>query len=88
MATKLCIFSVKDVKAELFSNLSVSLNRGTMMRSLSDVLRDGSHPYGKHPEDYVLYELGSYDDSNGVITPLEVPTSVCLLSDLILKGGN
>lgn len=76
------VFAVKDAKAEIFSPPMLSVNTGTMLRSLLDALGDPGHQYSRHPEDFVLYELGTFDDSNGVFDLLDAPASLMLLSDL------
>lgn len=79
------MFSVFDVKAEVFSQPVMSMNTATMMRSCSDLLLDRNHPYAKHSEDYVLYELGRFDDQSGSFEALVAPKSLCVLRDLISK---
>lgn len=79
------VFSVWDSKAELFSSPMLSVNKGTMMRTLSDVLNDPSHQYAKHPEDFVLYELGEFDDQRGEFHLHPASQSICVLRDLRLE---
>ncbi len=35
------------------------------MRSFEDITGDADHPIGKHPEDYSLFRIGGFDDTNG-----------------------
>lgn len=79
------VYAVYDVKAEVFGNPVVGVNDYTMMRLMSDVLQNVEHPYAKHPEDYVLYRLGEYDDSSGVVSGDVAPVSLIVLSE-ISKG--
>lgn len=80
---KLGLFSVRDEKAEVFSPPLSSMNVGTITRSLFDVLKSGSHDYAKHPEDYVLYHLGTFDDQTGQMELFTAPKSVVVLRDLL-----
>lgn len=75
------MFSVFDSKAEVFSQPVVSMNAATMMRMCSDLLLDRNHPYAKHAEDYVLFELGRFNDQSGVIEVFVAPKSLCVLRD-------
>lgn len=62
------IFAVKDKKMEAFLQPFFSINMATALRSLSEVVKDANHTFAKHSEDYVLYELGTFDDATGRIT--------------------
>lgn len=77
------VYSVKDGKAHLFSPPMLSISEGTMRRSIIDVLRDEKHPYARHPEDYMLFYLGEFEDATGIFYSEEIPVSLVLLSDLL-----
>jgi len=76
------MFSVYDVKAEVYSQPITAPTINTMGRILGDVLAEGSHAYAKHPEDYVLFHLGEFDDSTGQVDPLNAPNSLFSLKTL------
>jgi hypothetical protein len=59
-----------------------SVNRGTAIRSLTVVVNDENHEFAKHASDYSLWELGYFDDSNGVLTPNSDPNRILNLSEL------
>jgi len=82
MITK--IFSVYDTKAETYMQPFHAPTTGSAIRSISDCLSDSSHPFAKHPTDYMLFELGSYDDSSASFTLLA--DKVCLGSLLDYKA--
>lgn len=75
------VFAVFDQKAHVYHAPFLSHNPATAMRLLSDVVADRSHSFGKHPMDYVLCQLGTFDDQSGVFVT-ELPKHLCLLSDL------
>lgn len=79
------VFSVRDEKAQVFSPPVLALNVAMMMRSISDLLMDGKHPYAKHPEDYVLYDLGVFDDNTAAFSFPAAPKSLVVLRDLISR---
>ncbi len=62
------IFSVFDEKAEAFLPPFFLPTVGMAVRSFSECVNDREHMFGKHPSDYTLFELGSFDDSSGCIT--------------------
>lgn len=62
---KFVILSVFDVAAGVFQRPFISIAKGEAIRSWSDVCADVSHPFGQHPEDYTLFQIGMFDDANG-----------------------
>lgn len=76
------IFAVKDRKVEAFLQPFFSPTLGSAIRSLSEVLEDEKHTFSKHAADYVLYDLGEYDDATGCIAPGDIPSVICSLTDL------
>lgn len=42
-------------------------------RTFADCCNAPDHMFGKHPSDYTLFELGTYDDSKGTIAPHSTP---------------
>ncbi|AXH75720.1 MAG: nonstructural protein [Microviridae sp.] len=58
------IFSVYDTKAKTFCTPFFSQNKNTALRDFKHACNDtGSHLF-KSPEDYTLFELGSFDDES------------------------
>lgn len=76
------IFSVRDNVVQAFLQPFFSPNSGSAIRSLQEVVNDPNHTFAKTPADFSLYELGDYDDSNGIITAIE-PNRLLTLSDLV-----
>jgi hypothetical protein len=72
------IFSSRDVKSESFGQPFFALHVGLAIRALTDAVNNHREPsdLSNHPEDFILFELGSFDSSTGTITPLEAPRSV------------
>lgn len=62
------VFSVRDMKAEAFLQPFFSNSIGAAIRAFGDAANKSDSPFFAHPEDYVLYEIGSYDDSDGMLT--------------------
>lgn len=66
------IYSVFDRKAEAYA-LPFFLQRDEVaIRSFRDAVMDPKHPMAAHAEDYALYRLGSFNDSDGFVQD-EVP---------------
>lgn len=61
--------SVYDLAAEMWSRPFLVPTLGMAIRSFSDECNraDETNAYWKHPEDYNLFHIGSFDDELGVI---------------------
>lgn len=68
---KLLILAIRDAKSQLYGNPLFFVTKGAAVRAFSDVINDGKSDYAKHPEDYSLWQLGTYDDQTGDIAPLD-----------------
>lgn len=70
------VYSVRDLKAETYSQPFFSPNDGTAMRAFSDGLRDPQTVMARHPEDYALFRVGVWNTDNGAIAGTDVPIPV------------
>lgn len=61
------MFTVYDSKAEAYMQPFFMQSVGAALRAFSDTVNDPSHAFSKHPEDYILFELGTYDDATASI---------------------
>jgi len=77
------IFSVYDNKAEAFLPPFFCATRGQAIRMLTDAVSDPAHQFAKHPEDFALFELGTYNDANGALTSNATPTGVIICLELV-----
>jgi len=81
--SNLRMFSVQDLKLGAFSPPFSASNEATAVRTVSDMLSaNPRHPFALHPGDYVLYEVGQFDELTGMVVQ-GVPRSVCSVSDLV-----
>jgi hypothetical protein len=77
------IVSVKDTAAQAFGRPVFVPTTAVAVRSFRDEVnrKDSTDDMAKHPDDFELYEIGSFDDSVGVITSHE-PRLVARAKDL------
>ena len=59
------VFTIWDAKSEVFMQPFYSHNVGTAIRSIQETMRDPNSMFAKYPEDFMLYQLGAYDDQLG-----------------------
>lgn len=74
------VFAILDTKAEAFLPPFMMHTIGEAERAISECCNDEKHNFFKYAEDFNLYELGSWDDSNGVYTLFSSPRSIGLLT--------
>jgi len=68
---KIMAYSVFDKAVDSFLPPFFVPAKGAAIRSFTDALRDPQHPFAKHHEDYVLYEVGVFDDQSGLLVTQE-----------------
>lgn len=78
------ILSVKDTAAQAFGRPMFLPTPAVGLRSFREEInrKADDNQMNKHPSDFELYELGSYDDSTGIIEVCE-PRLVARAKDLI-----
>lgn len=64
------VVSIKDMASECFSQPSFVPTIGAAVRSFSDLLADSNSMCSKHPEDFVLFHVGVFNDELGFLQPL------------------
>lgn len=57
------IFTVYDLKSEAYLQPFFLDTKGQAIRTFTDCANDQNHQFGRHPEDYSLFDLGEYDDN-------------------------
>lgn len=78
------IFTIYDQKAKAYLQPFYSNNNATAVRIISDLTNDPDHTFSKHPEDYTLQEIGSFDEETAEIIALDKPLTIATL--IQLKG--
>lgn len=61
------IFTVFDVKAQAYLPPFCMPETAMAVRVFTDCVNADDHQFAKHPGDYTLFELGSWDDSCATI---------------------
>lgn len=68
---KLKIFSVYDSKALAYGVPFFMPSVGSAVRAFSDLANDPQSMVNRHPTDYVLYEVGEFDDTVGGVVSVQ-----------------
>lgn len=70
------IFSVYDEKAEAFINPLFTHTTGLAIRGFTEAANDPQNNLAKHPGDFTLFEIGTWDEGKGVVTMLDAKISL------------
>lgn len=77
------LYVVRDVKAEFYGDPIVLDNDAMARRLFFDAASDPNSPLSKHPEDYALYLVGTYDYRTGTISSLDTPVHLGNASEAV-----
>lgn len=83
------MFSVYDNRAQVFAAPFVSVNQATAMRDFHAACNDTTSQLHNYPNDFALYEIAQFDDSNGCVEPHTTPQNLGLaaaFNDKIYKN--
>lgn len=61
------LYTIFDSKTEAYLRPFYGMTNGEAERTFSDTVNDPGSMFNKHPSDFTLFEIGSYDDSNGLV---------------------
>jgi len=84
---KLTVLAVRDCKADAFLQPFFALSRGVAIRSFAEAAKpaspgEASHDFAKYPDDFSLFELGTFDQAEGVFDLHPTPEALGLASQL------
>ena len=79
--------SIFDSKAEAWTNPMYFQAVGQAIRQFSDVVNDEKSDFFKHPEDYVLFLLGTFNQRTGLVEVLDAPESLAVGVNVKLAVG-
>lgn len=77
------VYSVFDEKAKSFAPPFCMHTDGQATRGFGDACEDPKSLMSKHPQDYSLYKLGSFDDFEGKMIPLNQPELLNRASEFV-----
>lgn len=59
------LFAVYDAKAQAFTTPFPANTLGIAERLFSDLVNQHGHQFNKHPADYTLFKIGTFDTASG-----------------------
>ena len=64
-------YTLYDIKSETYSPPFFASAHGSAIRLVMDLVSDPTTTPGRHPQDFSLLCIGSFDDSLGLMLPLD-----------------
>lgn len=85
---KLELFAIRDAATDQFGTPMFLLSAGQALRSFTDEVNRvaADNLLSSHPEDYALYQLGSFDTATGLFST-SPPLQVVLAKSVRLNGS-
>ncbi len=81
------MFSFFDVKAQAYLPPFCLPETAMAVRVFGDCVNSSDHAFGRHPGDYTLFELGSFDDSVCVVSCTPSAMKVANGLELVRTSG-
>lgn len=81
-------YTLHDTKALTYSPPFFVNNDALAIRMLTDLVNDPNTSPGRHPADFRMYCVGSYDDQNGKLLSLDIPNHVMDAVSLVQRQAD
>lgn len=80
---KIKAFALLDMKVQAFHAPFFLVHEAQAIRACADLAADTSTVVGRHPADFVLMEIGVFDDQRGTLEGLVQPIQHGIVSSFI-----
>lgn len=79
------MFAVRDNKAGYFLPPFLMTTEGEALRAFEEAIANSQLPLGQHPEDYVLYSIGDFDEISGTVnsSPVSIIAGLQALQNVV-----
>lgn len=84
---KMQVYSLYDAAIGAYAKPFFMQSVGQALRGLKDLLADHNSEVAKHPEDYILFKLGEFDDETGKFVS-DGPVSIANCVELVSEARN
>lgn len=80
-----CVF---DTVSKVYAPPFYAVTKGEAIRSFANAVNDKNMgDLNKHPKDFLLYVIGSFEDTSGLLTAVSPPERLGLGSDFVMAEG-
>lgn len=78
------MYVIYDSKAEVYNRPFFLINDDIALRSALDLIQDTQTDLHRHPADFTMFKIGTYDDQTSIISD-DQRTNICNFAELKLK---
>lgn len=82
---RLNFYSIYDVASQAYMRPFLMQSDGQALRTFTDIATDKEHEIGKHPEDYSLHRVGTFDERKGKING-EIPECLATALEVVASS--
>lgn len=82
--TSIKMFSIRDAKVDAFMRPFFARTTPEALRIWTDSV-NGETGFAKHPEDYMLFEVGAFCELTGMVQTLAQPLALCGAYDVLIQ---
>ena len=79
------VVAIRDRAADIYGQPVFVNSLGSAIRSFGDEINNPESAISKHPEDFDLYELGSFNDEDAAFICGERPRQIAIGKDVVRK---
>lgn len=76
------MLAVRDEKVNSFGTPFCTTTKGEGIRMVMDASNDPNTLLNRHPQDFSLYKVGTFDEISGEIIPENQPMFICRVDSL------
>jgi hypothetical protein len=81
------VFTVYDSKSSAYLQPFFMQSEPSALRAITDLVDEAGHQFNRHPEDYTLFHLGSFNDELSKFTLHESPRAMNVLLELMTPAA-
>lgn len=83
---KVIVCGVFDRALGAFGRPFFAAARGVAVRGFGDEVNNPQSEFSKHPSDYELWELATWDDQSGEFSMVKAKERICRAADLVKEA--
>lgn len=76
------MYAIYDEKSKIYNKPFSMINEAVAIRAVKDLTLDKNTEVGRHPYDFSLWELGTYDDETAHFVPYETKRLICMAHEI------
>lgn len=80
---KLGVYGIRDAAVKAFMRPFYARSDAEAVRSITDTVKDATHPLAMHPEDYELYKFGEFNEESGLFE-VGIPHGIVSVKSLVI----